>query len=214
MRLPIERKLKKRLHLNVARLQDEVVDALYSAERGAVIHGGTAIWRCFSGNRFSEDLDFYSSRPKEIETGLPAALERRGFSLPKFKKTENLFFARISDGGTDVRLEVNFSAKKKAVPTPFERTDGSFMEVLCLSPADLLVEKIEAYEARRFIRDAYDVLHLSSYATSNAEIRQRVQRFLRNCREPVDEPDLKAIVYSGAVPSFEQIRTALEARFA
>ncbi|MFH1246948.1 MAG: nucleotidyl transferase AbiEii/AbiGii toxin family protein, partial [Candidatus Micrarchaeota archaeon] len=63
MNFPLANKLKKRLHLETATLQDEVVDLIYSIS-SPVLHGGTAIWRCYAGNRFSEDLDFYMPRDK------------------------------------------------------------------------------------------------------------------------------------------------------
>lgn len=45
--------------------------------------GGTAIWRCYSGNRLSEDLDVYiEKRPKKIEQFFQA-LRTRGFQVEK-----------------------------------------------------------------------------------------------------------------------------------
>ncbi|MEM1546291.1 MAG: nucleotidyl transferase AbiEii/AbiGii toxin family protein [Candidatus Methanomethylicia archaeon] len=32
---------------------------IYNSFPEAVIHGGTAIWRCYGSNRFSEDVDVY-----------------------------------------------------------------------------------------------------------------------------------------------------------
>lgn len=58
MEIPLEKRLKKRLHVDVGRLQDEAMEVLYSVDNTLVLHGGTAIWRCFSGNRFSEDWTF------------------------------------------------------------------------------------------------------------------------------------------------------------
>ena len=68
MRIPLANKLKKRLHSETAFLQDEVIDIVYGLEPNAVLHGGTAIWRCYQGNRFSEDLDFYFIIGENLES--------------------------------------------------------------------------------------------------------------------------------------------------
>jgi len=57
--LPIDKKLKKRTHKIVALAQDILVMELYNSFTNAIIHGGTAIWRCYGSNRFSEDVDVY-----------------------------------------------------------------------------------------------------------------------------------------------------------
>ncbi|MBU3958073.1 MAG: nucleotidyl transferase AbiEii/AbiGii toxin family protein, partial [Nanoarchaeota archaeon] len=59
MQIPLQLKLKKKSHREIARLQDVVVDMMYRIFPKAVLHGGTAIWRCYKGNRFSEDIDVY-----------------------------------------------------------------------------------------------------------------------------------------------------------
>lgn len=212
MIIPLEKRLKKRLHIDVALLQDEVAEILYAVENSMVFHGGTAIWRCYGGNRFSEDLDFYCSDVAKLEQGFRKSAESRGLTVAKFKKTENLVFCKVSNGSVEVRVEVNFALVKNAVSKPFEKTDGSFMEVLTLSPEELVIEKIGAYRNRRFIRDIYDIYHLSSYV-SDEKIRKKVQAFLASLEKPVDEENLKAIVYAGNVPSFEQIVAALKRRF-
>ncbi len=209
MKIPLLHRLKKQLQAEVARLQDEVVEALYGADAKLVLHGGTAIWRCYGGNRFSEDLDFYASRATPLEAGLRELMERRGLSLLKLKKTENLFFAKISDGRVEVRVEINFARRVHPVVARYERADGSFLDVLTLSPEDFLLEKSEAYAQRGFVRDLYDAYHLSSFAKPDAHFRGKVRDLLTQRKEPVDAKNLKAIVYAGAVPSAQQMREAL-----
>lgn len=211
--LPLSERIRKRAHLEVARLQDELVELLYGIDDSLVLHGGTAIWRCFKGNRFSEDLDFYSNKPTTLEKDFPLEVSKRGLILKKFKKTSNLFFAKVSDTRAEVRVEINFSSGKKGVATAFERVDGSFMEVFCLPVKELFFEKLLACEKRRLARDFYDVLHLSNYVSGDEEAGRRVKKFLKNVNPPVDESVLKTIVYAGAVPSFKQIMEALERRF-
>jgi predicted nucleotidyltransferase component of viral defense system len=211
MERPLEKRLRKRAHVQTALLQDELADLVYSVEESAVLHGGTAIWRCYNGNRFSEDLDFYA--PAKKLDGLPEKARERRIEVRKFKKTENLLFARLTNGEAAVRLEVNFTARKKGIATQFEKVDGSVMQVLSLSPEDLILEKIAAYRSRRLVRDVYDVFHLSSFVKEDEKVKRTVVELLDGLPKPVDEDNLKAIVYSGAIPSFNQLREALERRW-
>ncbi|MHB1812966.1 MAG: nucleotidyl transferase AbiEii/AbiGii toxin family protein [Thermoplasmataceae archaeon] len=67
MKIPIANQLKKRQQVEIASLQDELISLMYAVSDDLILHGGTAIWRCFSGKRFSEDLDFYSiSFPEKL----------------------------------------------------------------------------------------------------------------------------------------------------
>ena len=46
--------------LRLAELQDYVIDIIYDYfHPDALLYGGTAIWRCFGGMRFSDDLGLY-----------------------------------------------------------------------------------------------------------------------------------------------------------
>ena len=66
MNTPLELLLKNRNYLEIARLQDEVVSILYSLNTKLTFHGGTSIWRCYGGKRFSFDLDMYVKNYSEI----------------------------------------------------------------------------------------------------------------------------------------------------
>ena len=59
MRLPIIKELRKREYREIASFQDMVIDLLYRTDSSIILHGGTTVWRCFSGNRFSTDIDAY-----------------------------------------------------------------------------------------------------------------------------------------------------------
>ena len=214
MKIPLSKKLKKRLHIETAMLQDEVIDIIYSIEENAVLHGGTAICRCYEGNRFSEDLDFYFPAEESLEDELITKLKERNLELVKYKKTQTVVFAKVSNRDVEVRLEVNFiSRKKQFIVKPYEKADGSFMDIFTLSADELLVEKINAYKSRRLIRDIYDIYHLSKYVEKEQEIKENVKNFLSKLEKAADEENLKVIVYAGAVPSFNQMVDALRSRF-
>ena len=84
MAIVLFNRLKKKLHREIALLQDELIDIIYSIEPNAVLHGGTAIWRCFQGNRFSEDLDFYLTPSKNFKETFFNACKARYLTLLMF----------------------------------------------------------------------------------------------------------------------------------
>jgi len=213
MKIPLENRLRKRLHIDIARLQDEVVEILYNIDNSLVLHGGTAVWRCYHGNRFSEDLDFYSPNIKKITNNLESEIKKHGLELKKFKKTENLIFCKIGYENVEIRIEINFAKKVNYILGKYENLDGTEMNVFVLSPEDLLLEKLSAYENRRFIRDIYDVFHLSSLIKDEKRISNLIREFLKEVKPPVDEKNLKALIYSGPIPSFNQIIEALKLKF-
>ena len=216
MPIPLLNRLRRRSQAEIALLQDEVAELLYGVDRGIVLHGGTAVWRCYGGNRFSEDLDFYCGHPAKIRAEFPGKASARGLSVTKLKATENLLFCKVSNGIAEVRAELNFRRAVKPVLGRYERADGASMDVLTLSPGDLAAEKLAAYLVRRFIRDIYDVYHLSAMLDGDKRAEKRLGGALRAAGPlplPVDERNLKSLIYSGAVPSFSQVREALCRRF-
>lgn len=52
MLLPIIQRLKKKEYREIAPFHDAVVDLLYQTESSVILHGGTAVWRCYGGGRF------------------------------------------------------------------------------------------------------------------------------------------------------------------
>ena len=59
MDLPISSLLKRRSELKTAQLEDDIVSVLANITNKMALHGGTAIWRCYNGKRFSTDIDAY-----------------------------------------------------------------------------------------------------------------------------------------------------------
>ncbi len=203
--------MKKKSHVEVARLQDELVSLAYALDNTCVLHGGTAIWRCYGAKRFSEDIDLYASSPgKWTKTG--EAVSRRGLTAIKLKTTDNLLFAKVRDENAEVRLEVNLSQKNKGILADYEKADGSYIQVLALPPEGLFLEKIAAYSDRRFVRDLYDLVHLGPIVNEGA-VLHAARKFAAGIPAPVDEENLKTIVYEGNIPDFEQLCASFERRW-
>ncbi len=210
MDIPLLMRLRKQAHREVALLQDEVVEVLYSDFENfkPVLHGGTAIWRCYKGNRFSEDLDFYAKPGSGFKEAFARQMESRGLQISKWKETENLIFVKIANEGNEVRLEINLKKMPKSIVGEFEKANGGVLGIYTLSATALLEEKMQAYQNRRLVRDIYDVYHLSGIAKAPTHLKN----FLKNLAPPLDEENLKTIVYSGVAPSFKHIVNVLFSR--
>ena len=208
MELKIVDKLKKRRHKEIALLQDLLIDVLYEVFPKAVLHGGTAIWRCYRGNRFSEDIDVYLSKKELSKINLfKERLKQKGFEIKKFKQTENAVYAKLSFRGVEISFESSFLSmrNKRVVVKPYETIDGNRVNVFTLNPEDLLKEKVESYLSRRLIRDLYDIYILLSYVEDEEEVKPYLKRLLSEYRKPKDENILKALVFVGAVPTSQQM---------
>lgn len=217
MKINLYNRLKKQQHRDIAALQDELVKIVYTIFPEVVFHGGTSIWRCYEGNRFSEDIDLYFYEKQDIEKQLKETLQEKGLTLIKFKKTENVIFAKVTDKNVEVRLEIRLLEKnnqifKHKTIKQYQNLDGSSITVFCLSPEELLLEKALAYKNRKLIRDIYDVYFLQSLASLSNEQKNKLKEIIDSWQKPEDEKNLKAILYSGAIPSFSQLLSEIKRR--
>ncbi|MCL5017707.1 MAG: nucleotidyl transferase AbiEii/AbiGii toxin family protein [Candidatus Parvarchaeota archaeon] len=208
MDFPIIYRLRRKSQKELAELQDEVVDVVYTLLDNAVIHGGTAIWRCYGGKRFSEDIDLYANYLETFKTKLENELKRRSLKLFKFRQTANTLFSQISNDVTHMSLEMTRKNMHGTLKT-YQKANGSAMDVLTLKPEELILEKIAAYNDRRRIRDIYDVYFLSRFV-DDKKIKESVKKFLLKINEPKDEGDLKVIIYEGRIPTFQEMLEALK----
>jgi len=211
MRLPLRNILRKQAHIELADLQDEVVDVLFNITPDAIFHGGTSIWRCYEGNRFSEDLDFYLKDTKNFEEKLNIELKKRGLELTKFRKADNSIYSKISNGKTEVSLELELRDFKDKFLTEYKKTDSSTISIYCLSKEDLLIEKAKAFLSRKLIRDYYDVYFLSKDINLEKFLLE-IKDFSKSEIKPVDETNLKTLIYSGICPTFKEMQKAIASR--
>ncbi|TRZ83498.1 hypothetical protein D4R86_00695 [bacterium] len=204
--IPLEKKLKKKLHRQIALAQDILIDQVYRFFPKAILHGGTAIWRCFGSNRFSEDLDFYlSSFSKSKIDQFIKSLESLGFSKLKFKRTKNAIFSKFEYGEVIIRFEALIKEIKDYTTMSFEMIDGNFIIVNTLSTKTLLEEKINSYLSRKKIRDLYDIFFLLEFIEKNSQTRNTLNDFLKKYSLPKDEKDIKTLIISGAIPKTEDM---------
>ena len=127
-RLPLSLWIKKETQRKIAQAQDIIVEEVYAIFEKAILHGGTAIWRCYAGKRFSEDIDFYFPKNKEKIDSIFQSLTNKGFQVLKKKISETSVYSELLFERTSVRLEATF-LKKEAIITDYETLNGRIIAV-------------------------------------------------------------------------------------
>ncbi|MDG6903049.1 MAG: nucleotidyl transferase AbiEii/AbiGii toxin family protein [Nitrososphaerota archaeon] len=211
LRTPLARRLKRRAHREVAFAQDVVVAEAYEAYPACVLHGGTAIWRCYGGTRFSEDLDAYlPGSAGDADERFRRGLAAKGAKELKFRRTSDMVYGKFELGGGAVSFEGALRGPPARSVRAYETLDGGSMLVSALPPEELLQEKAAAYGDRRKVRDLYDVLFLLSRVEDVERARGAVGSLVDGYAPPVDGAELKALVLAGAAPTPAEMLEALE----
>jgi len=208
--IPLILKLKKARHKEIAKAQDLIVESLYSVFNNAVLHGGTSIWRCYKGNRFSEDIDVYIVKDKNKIDSLFEEFEKKGFKIEKKKVSENSIYSSLNFNNTFVRFEAVFK-KERGILREYETAEGNLITVFTLSSEQLIKEKVSAYLKRLKIRDLYDIFFLLKYADVK-EVKDNLKKLIKEFKKPIDEPDLKIIILEGLIPSADNMLNYINSR--
>lgn len=209
--LPLVLRLKKETHRKIARAQDMIIEELYRAFNEAVLHGGTAIWRCYQGLRFSEDIDAYLEKNIKKLDAFFHALEQRGFVIEKRKMAQNSLYSSLTFERCVVRFEALFK-KRAGILKEYETIDGNILTVYTLTPEEFICEKVGAYLDRMKIRDLYDVFFLLQRVSAINFVRSELQKIIDDSRKPADEKDLKVLIITGLVPTSEKMLEYIKSR--
>jgi predicted nucleotidyltransferase component of viral defense system len=204
-KIPLQIRLKREISRKIAYAQDLIIKEVYAVFNKAVLHGGTAIWRCYYGKRFSEDLDFYFPRESKKIDLLFENLKRIGFEIKKKKVSERSLYSELELDRVSVRLEATFQ-KVSGVICDYELSNGSFLSIYSLSTEDFLIEKSRTYLKRLKIRDLWDVFFLLKNI-QDREINKikEIGDLIKEYKKPVDEENLKIILLEGIIPSSEEM---------
>ena len=202
--IPLILRLKKSSHKEIAKAQDLIVETIYQVFNDAVIHGGTSIWRCYNGNRFSEDIDVYLSRDLEKINKIFTLLEEKNFIVQKKRILENSLYSVLKFNREIVRFEALFK-KVKGSLKEYEKIEGNFITIYTLKPEELIKEKIHAYLKRFKIRDLYDIFFLLRHVKDISQIKKELNELITKFKEPVDEKDLKVLILEGLTPDKEKM---------
>jgi len=199
-RIPLAKRIKKEQHRKIAYAQDLIIEEVYRIFEKAVLHGGTAIWRCYDGRRFSEDLDFYI--PKEMKSihKLFENIEKKGFQIIKKKIGQNSIYSKLLHGRVEVRLEATFQ-KVKGHLADYENAEGNIVSIYSLTPEEFIAEKVSTYLKRQKIRDLWDIYFLLSQVQNISSIKKELKKLIEKYKPPIDEQDLKTIILEGITPS-------------
>lgn len=128
-----------------------------------VLKGGTALKLCYDLDRFSEDLDFDSTKPLNLEHAIEDVFSQLGKGQPKFRKpeikltkeTKTVRRYRVSYAD-DVNLKIETSLR--GTPDDNEITEINGIRTYKISA--LIKQKLSALQGRTTARDLHDVIHL------------------------------------------------------
>ncbi|MFA5797340.1 MAG: nucleotidyl transferase AbiEii/AbiGii toxin family protein [Candidatus Woesearchaeota archaeon] len=204
MKIPLSVRIKKEQHRKIAYAQDMIVEEVYRFFERAVLHGGTAIWRCYDGKRFSEDLDFYLTKDRGAIDTLFDALEKKGFKILKKKTNENSLYSELMFERVNVRLEATFQ-KIQGHLADYETSDGNIISIYSLTPEEFTIEKVNTYLKRNKIRDLWDIYFLLKKIRNISVIKKELEKLIRNYKPPIDEKDLKIIILEGITPTSKEM---------
>jgi len=203
-KIPLGLRIKRKRHKEIAFLQDIIVEKLYEIFSKAVIHEGTAIWRCYNGNRFSEDIDVYIERKITKLNLLFGNLQKEGFKIIKKRVRENSLFSILKFNDTEVRLKGIFK-KVHGIPKEYETIEGALITIYTLPPEALIKEKIKAYLKRRKIRDLYDIFFLLRFVDEKDKIKNELEALINQFKKPLDEEELRILILYGIAPKSEEM---------
>jgi len=199
---PIESAIHDDSHLKVARLQDTVIQIIYESVNAA-LHGGTAIWRCYNGKRFSEDIDIYFKKEADVKK-LVNRIALSDLHITLNRERRGTIYYDIANNEANLSLQIK-AIKKKSISVLYEKVNGTKTEIYSLTPEALIEEKIAAYTDRKLIRDLYDIMILTKSVTDKNKTINVLDSFLSKVEKPKDSSVLKNLIYTGIVPSFEDI---------
>ena len=167
------------MQVALARLQYSIVESLLEVDPGIVLHGDTAIWRCYSGNRFSEDVDICATDAQVDKPGklITWSLSKRNIKMDYPLRTSRAVNVLSNDARSKFEA-MEFPGGLKPVRMEFRKSDGSKMVVNTLSVGDFIKEKIPTYEKRKYVRDLYDIYHLTRVGGLSTKSKRMLSRFL------------------------------------
>ncbi len=224
-------------HMEKDYVQEVLLLLIYRNFDFLAFKGGTCLYKFHRLDRFSEDLDFSST--KEFDLGgftsaLTAGLERFGLPVQDIspKKAWNTVLLRLRiqaqlysgapTGLCTIRLDINTKSDVLQPKTLTLRSlypDIPSFEVLTLSKEELLAEKVRAIMTRTKARDVYDLWFILKETTIDLDLVQKkldyyglafsLAAFRRGVGKTQDiwERELSSLIPS--IPKFIEVKRAI-----
>lgn len=212
-------------------LQNVLLFIIYNSIGNEVIFkGGTALYKCFNLDRFSEDLDFNVDEKVSLDF-----IERdlKNFKI-EFEKEEEIYENNkkiilkikgpLYNGikNSLCRLVLDFSFREETEKKPVLKTIGRFLEeipsfqVVVMDLEEIFSEKVRAIMTRKKARDVYDLNFLLDLGVKpnikmiNKKLKYYSSKynkkiFLEKVKEKQDiwETEMKNLVTN--IPNFNEV---------
>ena len=173
--------LENKEHVEKSYFQDLFLFNLYKESNIFVFKGGTALYKIYNLQRFSEDLDFSLMGEKEeaIEIIKRVVGKISGFSIKEIKEVKNSILIKISCRGLITKyntLRIDISLKNKIfLPIDIKNYVSDYLDIppfslKVLNPEEIISEKIHSMLNRRKARDLYDIFFLLKQFKFNEKI--------------------------------------------
>lgn len=174
--------LKNKEHIEKSYFQDLFLFNLYKESNIFVFKGGTALYKIYNLQRFSEDLDFsLIGREEEAKEIIERVVGKiSGFSIKEIKEFKNSILVKISCKGLLTKynsLRIDTSLKNKIfLPIDVKNYVSDYLDIpfslKVLNPEEIISEKIHSILNRKKARDLYDLFFLLKQFKFNKKITQ------------------------------------------
>ncbi len=207
--IPLILRLKRKEHKEIARAQDIIVEELFNVFDKAILRGGTAIWRCFGGNRFSEDVDVFIPKDKQKIDLFFEKLKQKGFEIVKKKISENSIFSKLKQNSTIVKFEALFK-NANGILSEYQTVDSNILMVYSFTAEQFVNGKVDTYLNRLKVRDLYDIFFLLRHLKQKEMVKDQLTKLIKEFKSPLDEKNLKVIILEGLCPTVDEMLTYIK----
>jgi len=167
-------------HIEKDYFQDLLLFNLYKQTNLLVFKGGTALYKLYGLQRFSEDLDFSLLKDIDLEKIMKNVIENiKNSEIKEIKKMKDSILIKIAFKGiltkyNTIRIDINI---KNPVLDKFDvkTYTSSYVDInpftlRVLSLKEIFAEKIHSILNRESARDLYDLFFLSKFAEIDKKI--------------------------------------------
>jgi predicted nucleotidyltransferase component of viral defense system len=152
-----------------------------------VLKGGTALLLSYGLNRYSEDLDFDSTKPLNLDKRINDAAQKqninvKSISLKKDTPTTKRYIVLYESEEGAGRLKIETSFRAREIP---EQDTTVVNGIKSYRVENLISQKLEALDGRSKVRDIFDVNYLTEKYGADFQQDQ-----LEKLSELTRDPDL------------------------